>query len=218
MQHVNMSEYFLFSETPFPAFRVESVFGRNKRDHSFLPTKIAPLQEHRVAAYRSMGDLVLYTGRDRAAADAAALEHNSANPSSRAVVTSSAPVLPTGQFRIIKTRDKGTILVVPGADDSRRCLLFVSCKGGFRGGVSISSGDTDGQVIMECSAGNACDSRVDAAAILDVGQRVVFHATGRRCNEYISYAWDGARIDRSVVPAEEWRARAEVAAAEGDAL
>lgn len=218
MQHVNMSEHFVYSETPFPAFRVESVFGRNKHDRAFLPTKIAPVQEHRVAAYRSMGDLMLYTGADRAAADAAATAHNAVRPPSRAMVTSSAPVLPAGQFRVIKTRDKGTILVVPGADSSKRCLLFASVKGGFRGGVSISSGDTDALVIMECSAGNACDSRVDVAAILDVGQRVVCHAHGRSCNEYVSYTWDGARIERVVVPAAEWRARTEVAAAEGDAL
>ena len=37
--------------------------------------------------------------------------------------------LPRGKFRVVRTAESETILVVPGKDDTDRCLLFVGCIG-----------------------------------------------------------------------------------------
>lgn len=116
-------------------------------------------------------------------------------------------ILPEGKFRVIKTKAKGTILIVPGKDDTSRCLLFIGCAGGFRGGVGVVYEATTGKILKECSAGNACESSVEVIVLLDVGQSICFHSTGRGVNSFQLHTWNGSKIKTSRYSKEEWENR-----------
>jgi hypothetical protein len=57
-------------------------------------------------------------------------------------------ILKEGSFKVIKTKEKGTILIVPGSDNSKKILLFSDVEGGFRGGCGLLS-TTTGNVIAK---------------------------------------------------------------------
>ena len=153
-----------FSENPFPAYRAELVYGRNKRDRALLPVLgvIKPLPD-------SQG-------------------------------------LPPAQFRIIKTKAKGTICIVPGDDRTSRVLAFITEYGGFRGNVSIVSKHTTCKIIADCWAASACESGCAVAVIMAPGEQIVFHSTGRRQDDYILFTWQDGEVKRTVYTSDEWTA------------
>lgn len=207
MEHIVMSKAFEYGEEPFPAFRANLVYGRNKRDREFLPVKdVRPEVQYLVTAAGTERK-VLYAGADKDAAERAKANYDAGEKLSRAVLQESPAILPKGKFRVIKTREKGTILVVPGRDDTNRCLLFVGCAGGFRGGVSLVAEGTTGEVLKKCSAGNNCESSLEVIALLEEGQSVAFHTTGRRTNEVLLYTWNGQEVERKHFSKPEWDAR-----------
>ena len=122
------------------------------------------------------------------------------------------PTLPEGKFRVIKTKEKGTLLVVPGSDDTNRCLLFVGCAGGLRGGVGVIKDGTTGTILKECSAGNACESSTEVIVLLEIGQSVAFHTWGRRTNEVYQYTWNVAEVEEKHFSNSEWDSRNAVTA------
>lgn len=165
MKHIVMpSSKWKYSEEPFPAFRTRLVFGRNKHDFAFIPSKVAPNEEG---------------------------------------------LLPEGNFRVIKTKAKGTIMAVPGKETTTRTLLFVGDEGGFRGYVSLLEGDTTATLLAKCYAGNACEDEIQIAAILDVGEQIAFHSRGRRTNRVAVYSWDGVEVKRANYHYDEYLAAKE---------
>lgn len=122
-------------------------------------------------------------------------------------------ILPDNAFKVIKTKE-GAILIVAGEDNSPRCLLFAGSAGGFRGGVSIFQEATTGKVLKECSAGNACDSGIEVAVILDVNQSVGFYSTGRRTDEVIVHTWNGSVIETKTWEKQDWDRRNDPARSE----
>lgn len=215
MKHINQSGSWEFGIDPFPAFRANLVFGRNKRDREFLPVKdVTPVTIYTVTA----NGATLYSGIEKAEAEKAKVDFDTAEQAkvpqswSRAELKATLPTLPEGRFKVIKTKEKGTILVVPGEDNTNRCLLFVGCSGGFRGGVGVIADGTTGKVIKQCSAGNACESSVTVIALLEVGQSVAFHSTGRRNNEVYLHTWDGSKVEMKHFSKSEWDNRNAVAA------
>ena len=166
MKHIILSSNWQYSEEPFPAYRIDLVYGRNKKDFKMLPVKdIVPIEN----------------------------EDNQF-------------ILPDNQFKIIKTKAKGTILAVPGNDTTNRCLLMTCEFGGFRGDVDVIEKDTDANILLKCWAGNACDSACGVAAVLDTGQQVVVHSYGRRTNKYVVYGWDGNKVNKVVYQKDEYNA------------
>lgn len=127
-------------------------------------------------------------------------------------VDPAVPVVETeeGEIRLVDDNfqvaltTEGKPAVVPGKDDSRRCLLLTSCEGGFRGGVSLLDEGTTARILTVASAGNACDSEIVVAALLDEGQSVVFHATGRRFDRVYVYTWDGDSLESKSCSKEEY--------------
>ena len=129
-----------------------------------------------------------------------------------------AGVLPEGQFKVIKTREKGTILVVGGQDDTDRVLLFVANNGGFRGGVRLVEHATTGNVLTTAWAGNATHSCVAVAAILATGEYIIIHSFGRNTNDIYQYlATADGEIVRNVYSLSEWNTR-NVSADDADEL
>ena len=210
MKHINQSATWVFSDEPFPAFRANLSFGRNKNDREFLPVKnIIPVVTYTVTANGTS----LYNGIDKSEAEKAKADFDAAEkakvPQSwiRAEMKTTLPTLLEGRFQVIKTKEKETIMVVPGEDSTNRCLLFIECSGGFRGDVGIISDGTTGTILKKCSAGNACDSSITVIVLLDVGQSVAFHSTGRRTNEVYLHTWDGEKVEAKHFSKAEWDSR-----------
>ena len=207
-----LSSAWEYGTDPFPAYRVNLVYGRNKRDRQFLPVKdVTPMTQYTVTA--DYGKTVLYAGTDKAAAEAAKAKYDAeqkAKAKSSSYWTPTAdlkagpPTLPENKFRVIKTREKGTILVVPGEDKTNRCLLFVGCAGGFRGGVSVLKDGTTGAILKTCSAGNACESSIEVIVLLEPGQSIAFWSYGRHTNEVYQYTWNGTEVEKKHFSKVEW--------------
>lgn len=217
MKHVNLTSAWEYGTDPFPAYRTSLIYGRNKRDREFLPVKdVTPMTQYTVTA--DYGKTVLYVGTDKAAAEAAKAKYDAEQTAKvdwmkpTADLKAGLPTLPEGKFRVIKTKEKGTILVVPGNDDTNRCLLFVGCAGGFRGGESVLKDGTTGTILKTCSAGNACESSTVVIVLLEPGQSVAFHTYGRRTNEVYLYTWTGAEVEKKHFSKSEWDNRNAVAA------
>jgi len=225
MKHLHRSYAWTYKEEPFPAFRAELIYGRNKRDRKFIPVQgVTPIVTYTVTAISATGGRsVPYSGTDKAAAEAAreACDRQQDTWASYARLEASPPTLPDNQFRVIRTRD-GTIMIVDGEDTTNRCLLFVHCRGGFRGGVDLlkDEGGTTATLLAVCAASNACESTMAVAALLDVGQQVVFRSYGRRTDEVRAYKWDGISLTETVYPYKEWQhlMSASSAAEEADIL
>lgn len=112
--------------------------------------------------------------------------------------------LPENGFRVIKTKEKGTILIVPGADNTNRVLLMAGASGGFRGSVAMDKQATTATVLAYALAGNACDSRAEVAAILEPSQQLVFKGDGRDGKFVVQYRFDGITVERKRFTVEEW--------------
>jgi hypothetical protein len=67
-------------------------------------------------------------------------------------------------------------------------------------------------MIKECSAGNNCESSTEVIVLLEVGQSVAFHTSGRRTNEVYLYTWNGTDVEKKHFSYEEWKTRNSVAA------
>lgn len=218
MKHILLSTGWSFSTEPFPAYRASLVFGRNKRDREFLPVQnVSPVVIYTVTA--EYGKTELYKGSDKAAAEAAKATYDEQNKDSwkSANLQATQPTLPEGKFKVIKTKEKGTILVIPGEDRTNRCLLFVGCSSGFRGGETVLQNGTTANILKTCSDGNAFESRTEVIALMEVGQAVAFHTYGRRTNEVYVYTWDGTEIKEAHYSKSEWDTRNTVAEIPEDA-
>lgn len=110
-----------------------------------------------------------------------------------------------GQFKLIKTKAKGTIIIVPGRDTTKRALVFCGINDGFRGSSGLLD-ETDAQIIKHCSAGAACEGRNEVIALLDPGQRVVLYSRGRRTNRVECHRWDGDKLTTTEYARSEWDA------------
>ena len=219
MKFINHNSGFTYTEEPFPAFRTELVYGRRKRDRTFVPSKVVPTGDFLIEC-DACG--VVYHGDDPREAAAAIETHNRAeggriyagcgNPHPYklpAHYKRRRELLVDGQFRVIRTRAKGTPLIVPGRDDSDNLLLFLGAAGGFRGGVSYATaGDID--ILAEASAANNCESGLEIAAVLSPGAEIVVHRFGRRLNEYDEYTWDGNKLVSKTYTADEWAVKEEI--------
>ncbi len=118
-------------------------------------------------------------------------------------------ILPEGKFKVIKTREKGTILAVGGEDKTDRVLLFAADNGGFRGGVRlVEDPHTTGQVLTSATASNALHSCVAVAAILRPGEYIAIHSFGRNTDNIYQYlATADGEVVRNVYSLSEWKAR-----------
>lgn len=209
MKHVTISNQWKWSEEPFPAFRAELVFGRHKWDREFLPVKnVYPVVTYTVTA--EYKEHLLYKGTSETEAkeaeekwDKRKIEEK--DHCNKAYMERSHPTLPENQFRVIKTKEKGTILVVPGEDKTDRCLLFVGCEGGSRGGVEILEEFTTSQILKTCSAGNAGTSAIETICLLSPGQTIVFYSWGRGGVKTVyTYTWDGTKVKEKEYTKDEW--------------
>lgn len=164
MIHIRIDSSFEFSEEPFPAFRSNLVFGRNKRDFQFLPVK-------------DIEDIEI----------------------------DDDGIMAKKQFRIIKTKAKGTLMIVPGKDTTSRALVFCGINDGFRGSSGLLD-ETDAQILKHCSAGAACEGRNEIIALLEPGQQVVLYSRGRHTNRVVCHRWDDEGLVTTEYARSEWDA------------
>jgi hypothetical protein len=160
MKHFILDGSFPYSDDPFPAFRSNLVYGRNKRDFEFLPTKVTPDEDG---------------------------------------------LLSENKFRLIKTRAKGTLLIVPGEDSSNRALVFVGENEGFRGSCGLHD-DTTATILKQCQAGNATEGRISVIALMEMGQKLIFYSTGRRNNDVTVHEYNGYEVKTTHYTKNEYEA------------
>lgn len=163
MRHIILKSGWRYSEEPFPAFRVEMSYGRNRHSRDFIA----------VSGVKPDDD----------------------------------GLLPEGQFRLARSKKDGSVLVIAGQDKSDRCLLFAGASGGFRGDVTLFDEVTTGKLLSVCSAGNACESGIEVAVLLSVGESLAFHSTGRRTNQVEVHTWTGNELDSRVWSKRDWDRR-----------
>jgi len=183
-------------------------------DDVFLPCLVPITREYKVEGGR-FSVKVLYEGTDKDAAHAAKCVYDARGeigyfgPGGRplpltARLTIGPAMLPDGEFKVVKTGN--TVMVVPGEDDTNRCLLFIANKAGSRG-VSVLEAGTTGKIIKET---HCCDgTAVGVIALLEPGQAVAFHDCGT--DEVRQYTWDGSAIKSKRVSKAEWDVRDVVA-------
>jgi hypothetical protein len=107
-------------------------------------------------------------------------------------------------FKVIKTKEKGTIMLVPSQTASNRVLLAGQVWGGFRGGASVNSEHTNGNVLWSVTSSKHCKGMVAVLAILDIGQQIVFHSYGRRHDLYIVMQNEAGAVKRQEFQGDEW--------------
>lgn len=211
MKHVIKSDAWQFSMEPFPAYRASLVYGRNKRDREFLPVNgILPETKWKINKYDSNPDQKTFETREEAEAECRAQNMHTD------WITSESFPLPENRFRIIKTKEKGTLMVIGGEDTTNRVLLFCGVKEGFRGGSDVL--ECTGQELKRCSAGNACEGQLEVIVLLEAGQHVALHSWGRRTDEVLQFAWDGVNVSVKTFSKAEWDSRLSGTTPEGDVI
>jgi hypothetical protein len=103
-------------------------------------------------------------------------------------------ILPEGLFKVIKTREKGTILVVPGEDATGRILFFQTDKGGFRGYVRIEEEFSTATILKRASAASACESGLGTVAVFQMGEELHVEIEGRYAHIMKVYRHNGTEI------------------------
>ena len=86
--------------------------------------------------------------------------------------------LPDGEFRVVKTRSNGRVKIVSGEENTGRCLLFADFHAGYYSRVSVLY--CNGIFLKECVTEHRIRPYAVAAAILNVGQSLVFHSSRKK--------------------------------------
>ncbi len=125
--------------------------------------------------------------------------------------------LDAGSFQVIRTREKGTIMIVPGQDATNRILGLISIAGGFRGGVGLLRGATQtADILASAQASSACESTAAWAALFNVGDVLIVNTFGRYGDDVVEIRHDGIQITSTRMALAEYQAR--MALPEGEAL
>lgn len=116
-------------------------------------------------------------------------------------------LLPEGGFKVIKTKAKGTIMIVPGTDSSDRVLWMGGVNDGFRGSSKILMTHTTATILHVVQACSAVAGRTEVAAILSPGEQIAFHSIGRRTDEVrVVACGDGGVLVSRIYQRPEWEA------------
>lgn len=125
--------------------------------------------------------------------------------------------LETGSFQVIRTREKGTIMIVPGRDATNRILGLISIAGGFRGGVRLLRGSAQMvDILAAARASSACESTAAWAALFNVGDVLIVNTFGRYGDDVVEIRHGGAELVSTRLPLAEYQAR--MTPPEGEAL
>lgn len=192
MRHIDWSGKWSFVDTPEHrgfCFNEDGKYGDDKRDRLFLPVVgVTPVAQYRVYSSPSSG--FLYFGTSKVDAEEM-YKRNRGGSDPNVYFDIGGYVLPEGNFQIIRKED-GTILVVPGKDDTPRCLLFDGIEGQARQGIEYPG--TTGEILYECSAGSNVHLSTEVVAILEVGEAVEL-GTSSQYGRYFQFcSWDGREI------------------------
>jgi hypothetical protein len=87
-------------------------------------------------------------------------------------------------FKVIKTKEKGTIMLVPSEVSDNRVLVAGQVWGGFRGGASIVAEHTTANILWSTMSSKHCEGVVSVFAVLNPAEKIVFHEYGRRHDIY----------------------------------
>ena len=109
-------------------------------------------------------------------------------------------------FGLIKTKEKGTLMLVDQNKSDQRLLLLGQVWGGFRGGAGISLKYTTANVVWSTTSSKHCEGCVAFAAVLDKDQQLVAHGHGRRHDVYTVYTNSKGTLLKEVFQGDEFTA------------
>ena len=129
---------------------------------------------------------------------------------SKAEVREEDDLLPENKFKVIKTKEKGTILIVPGENTSNRVLLMAGLEAGFRGNSGIYSKGPDqpeyrGHLLAKANAHGGCRGRIEVAIILSEGGYIALYSNGRYRNVIVLYQYQNGEVTKTEYDAKEYK-------------
>lgn len=103
--------------------------------------------------------------------------------------------------KLIKTKAKGTLMLVPCAAENDEQILLITLRGGFRGGYSRIEA-VGAEVMFQKTSGGHCLVTGHLVVRLTHPKGYVFAETGRRCSQGLVevFSWDGYQT----MPTEEF--------------
>lgn len=108
-------------------------------------------------------------------------------------------------FTLIKTKEKGTLMLVDQNKSDQRLLILGQVWGGFRGHAGIQE-HTTANVVWSTTSSKHCKGCVAFAAVLDENKSVVVHGYGRRYDAYTTFTNFEGKLVKVVYQGDEFRA------------
>lgn len=212
MRHLNLSKSWQYSAEPFPALRCEIKLGarRNgKTDFAFVPViDLVPTPRYTVYHYNGTHYEYFYDGYDQDRAHQ--VKEGRSLLGQHSMMETRLPELPEGKFRVIKTKAKGTTMIVPGSDYSDRLLLTIDFDPVYRGNIHLTHASAS-QFVAECRAVCAGGQRMSVMRIMDIGGWFAVEIANRRGTFYKKYTWDHdaerpgrQRLSWETFPKDKW--------------
>lgn len=228
MKHIILSPGWEYSLEPFPAYRINLMLGPKAPEHDkeYIHVKdIDPVKQFLVTTEKGE---VLYQGIYKNLAEDAKAKYDAEQirlkgkrslgrkiignrkwfakffEPDQTIIKEVGYLLPENNFRVIKTRKNRNFLIIPGKDNSNKCLLFVGCDGGSYGEVGLFHDLTTGKILKVCQASNSRTSRIEIIILLEAGQTIAFHSDGVNTNEVTHYYWSGQEIEKRLFQYKEW--------------
>ncbi len=205
MKHIILSNSWVFTEKPFPAYRCNpAIVQHKKNERDFLSIRVVksvvPKTWYTVTI--NHGNTTLYHGTDKKLAEKAKSDYDKVqrekmSDSARWIPTaylfSSLPILPNGEFGVVKD-SRGNVLIVPEQkENSDSCLLFIGHTSSFRGASLL----TTGTIVKSDFVSVAGRCRAESVVILEPMQSVMFRNLEQSDNgtRFVLHSWDGASIE-----------------------
>ncbi len=111
--------------------------------------------------------------------------------------------LPEGNFKIASSKE-GTIVIVPGKDETNRLFLMTGISAGHRGSCGFEKESTTGRVLKTAQTGNTCSGRIELAVLLEVDQKLILWSDGSDGTLYVVHTYDGEKLSTKYYSPEEW--------------
>jgi len=196
-----------FGVDPFPAYRVNLSFvsdnGEYTSDRGTFPVMGVKPSSSSIFSSGNGSFLSISDNRDNED-----VEKIAATRGGGEILAVKEFLLPTGDFNVIRSKEKGTLLIVASENVDDGCLLFTGCSGRPGGGVVIMDDHTTCTMWKVIRAIGSHNSRIECASSLKVGEVLTIYSFGRREYNYV-HQWEWQVDSRMVIrhiPKSSWDA------------
>jgi len=227
MKHINLSELWKFSLEPFPAFRCDVKLGirRQREEFALLPVlgglipgrhyvvydfgklKNYPELLEKIPPIREDGEkCIYYDGRNPVEAEEVAKKYREITGMSTLSVKDKHETFSPGIFKVIKSKKKGTWLVVHdnNSPEIANDLLLFQDFNVYYGDISIVNKSEGCIRIASADSVKAKQKKMAIAMLMKPGSWFAAEFSGRHGNRVEKYVWDGEEILKETFSTSEW--------------